>query len=66
MHSRRTAPAGLEALARYGSDVVVIWDAEDEASDAYLKAGFMAAKALAVRARMDNVERAADFQPIDK
>ncbi len=66
VHSRRTAPAGLEALARYGSDIVVVWDRDDEASDAYLKAGFMAAKALAVRARMENAERAADFQAIDK
>jgi flagellin-like hook-associated protein FlgL len=44
----------------------VVWDAEDETSDAYLKAGFMAAKALAVRARMENAERTADFQAIDK
>ncbi|HYP68749.1 MAG TPA: hypothetical protein VEP67_10940, partial [Thiobacillaceae bacterium] len=66
VHSRHTAPAGLEALARYGSDIVVIWDRDDEASDAYLKAGFMAARALAVRARMENAERAADFQAIDK
>jgi len=66
VHSRRTAPDGLQALARYGNDIVVVWDAEDEFSDAYLKAGFMAAKALAVRARMDNAERSADFQAIDK
>ncbi len=66
VHSRRTAPAGVEALARHGSDIVVVWDSEDETSDAYLKAGFMAAKALAVRARLENAERTADFQAIDK
>lgn len=66
VHSRRTAPAGLEPLARYGNDIVVVWDAEDETSDAYLKAGFMAAKALTVRARLENAERTADFQAIDK
>lgn len=66
VHSRRTAPAGLDTLARYGNDIVVVWDAEDETSDAYLKAGFMAAKALTVRARMENAERATDFQAIDK
>lgn len=66
VHSRRTAPAGLETLARHGNDIVVVWDTDDEASDAYLRAGFMAAKALAVRARLENAERAADFQAIDK
>lgn len=66
IHSRRTAPAGLDTLARYGNDIVVIWDAEDETSDAYLKAGFMAAKALTVRARLENAERTTDFQAIDK
>lgn len=66
VHSRRTAPAGLETLARHGNDIVVVWDSEDETSDAYLKAGFMAAKALAVRARLENAERTADFQAIDK
>jgi len=66
VHSRRTAPDGLEALARYGNDIVVVWDAEDETSDAYLKAGFMAAKALTVRARMENAEHTADFLAIDK
>jgi len=66
VHSRRTAPAGLEPLARYGNDIVVVWDVEDETSDVYLKAGFMAAKAMAVRARMENAERATDFQAIDK
>jgi hypothetical protein len=66
VHSARTAPKGIDALARHGNDIVVVWDAEDEASDAYLRAGFMAAKALAVRARLDNAERAADFQAIDK
>lgn len=66
VHSRRTAPAGLDTLARYGNDIVVVWDVEDETSDAYLKAAFMAAKALTVRARLENAERTADFQAIDK
>jgi hypothetical protein len=66
VHSRRTAPAGLEPLARYGNDIVVTWDAEDETTDAWLKAGLLTAKALAVRAAADNAERAADFQAIDK
>ncbi len=47
-HSRCTVPAGLEPLASYGSNIIVDWDAEDETSDAYLKAGFMAAKGSSV------------------
>lgn len=47
--SRRTAPDGLEALRRYGSDVVVVWDAEDPASDVVVKAAYSLARALAVR-----------------
>lgn len=66
IHSRRSAPDGLEPLARYGNDIVVIWDAEDETTDAWLKAGLITAKALAVRAATDNAERSADFQAIDK
>ena len=38
--SQRTAPCRwiLESLARYGDNVVVVWDAEDSATDAYLVA----------------------------
>jgi hypothetical protein len=60
VHSRRTAPTGIESLARYGDDIVVVWDAEDEATDAYLKAGLLIAKAIAVQIR-----RAADSQAHD-
>ena len=63
--SRRTAPAQLESLARYGENIVVVWDAEDSASDAYLKAGLEIARALCVRTRR-STDQAADFVVIDK
>ena len=48
--SQRTAPCDvLEPLARYGDDVVVVWDAEDSATDAYLAAALSVARALSVR-----------------
>ena len=48
--SQRTVPQDvLEPLARYGDDVVVVWDAEDSATDAYLVAALSVAKALSVR-----------------
>lgn len=33
--SKKTAPAGLEPLARYGNDVVVVWDADDIMTDTH-------------------------------
>ncbi len=48
--SRRTVPAGiLEPIVRYGSDVVVVWDAENPTSDPYLTGALSVARALSVR-----------------
>lgn len=66
VHSSKTAPKGMEPMVRYGSDIVVVWDAEDEASDVYLKAGLMVAKALAVRARLERDSHSADFTAIEQ
>lgn len=63
--SRRTAPLGLEPLLRYGPDVFVVWDADDAASDLYLKTGLTLARALCVRAHMHKEAQAADFTTID-
>jgi len=49
VHSRRTAPAGMNEFTRHGSDLVVVWDAEDERTDLLLRAGLMVAKAQCVR-----------------
>lgn len=62
VHSKRSAPAGLEPVARYGDKVVVLWDAQDEASDAYLRAGLILAKAIAVRAHAADEAIAADLK----
>lgn len=64
--SRRTAPVGLMPLARYGVDVVVLWDAEDETTDVYLQAGLMVAKAIAMSAHSPKPEIEADFVELDK
>lgn len=64
--SRRTAPAGLEPLARYGNDLVVIWDAEDPATDSYLKAAMEIARALCVRSQKSAQTQSADFSIVDK
>jgi hypothetical protein len=66
IHSKRTAPAGLRPLARYGNDVVVVWDAEDTAYDVFLTAGIMVCKALALRKDTMSEALAADFAALDK
>ena len=64
--SKRTAPDGLEAFNRYGNDVVVVWDAEDPASDVFLSAGLSVAKALCARANVQAKETGADFEAIER
>ena len=64
--SKRTAPDGLDAFNRYGNDIVVVWDAEDPASDVFLSAGLSVAKALCTRSRAQDNETGADFEAIEK
>jgi hypothetical protein len=54
--SRKTAPEGLESLQRHGSDVVVVWDADEGASDLVVRAAYSLARALAVRERRTDLE----------
>ncbi|MEM8866250.1 MAG: hypothetical protein AAGF31_11960, partial [Planctomycetota bacterium] len=43
-----SAPAGLRALSRYRNDLIVVWDAEDAATDAYLLAALEIARACSI------------------
>jgi hypothetical protein len=64
--SRTTAPAAIECVFRRGDDVFVIWDADDPASDLYVKLGVSLARALAVRHERHSHQHTADQQAIDK
>jgi hypothetical protein len=64
--SSQTAPSGLRPFGRYGIDVVVVWDAMNEATDVFLSAGLMVAKALAVRSKVVEEGLAADFEAVDR
>ncbi len=66
VHSQKTAPASIPAFARYGHDIVVRWNAEDETSDLWIKAALMVAKAMSVRAAKHDKGEAASFQIVDK
>ncbi len=65
VHSKKTAPAGCAPLSRHGSDIIVLWDNEDESTDVWLQAALMTAKALCVRALVKS-EVAMNFDAIDK
>ena len=64
--SRKTAPEGLESLQRHGSDVVVVWDADDGTSDLVVRAAYSLARALAVRERRTDRESQAAISEIER
>lgn len=66
VHSIKTAGPSIPAFARYGHDIVVKWDAEDAAGDAWLQAALMVAHALSVRAATHGKQDAASFDAVDK
>lgn len=63
--SRKAAPEGLQPFARYGRDVVIVWDAEDVASDLYVKTAYTLARALVIRENHDSVESEHALKAID-
>jgi hypothetical protein len=64
--SRKTAPDELLPFARYGEDLVIIWDAEDAASDVILRAAYSCARALAVKTRAASKQSAEALNEIDR
>ena len=65
--SQRSAPQDvLEPLARYGDDVVVVWDAEDSSTDTYLAAALSVARALSVRGAQDGAGLGVDVDGLEK
>jgi hypothetical protein len=64
--SKSTAPAGTEVLARFGSDILVVWDRDDAGTDVFLKAALSIARALVVREKAATAKSKADFTEIEK
>jgi hypothetical protein len=54
--SKDTAPDGLEYFARYGNDLLIIWDPDDPSTDVYVKAAYSVARALLVRETHQSAE----------
>ncbi len=66
VHSTKTAPPSIPTFQRYGHDIVVKWDADDDDHDIWLKAALMVATALSVKATSHDKQDAASFEKIDK
>ncbi len=64
--SSRSAPDGLDPFARYGDDLVVVWDAEVVESDVYLKAALTTARALCLRSAKQSERDRVDYETIDR
>ena len=63
---KKTAPDGIDDLARYGNDVFVVWDPETPDSDLYLRVGFTLARALCVRHGQAQSAHTEDLTDMDK
>ena len=64
--SRKTAPEALEPFARFGDDLIVVWDAEDVTTDVYLKAALTTARALCVRSADESDRHSIDLEAVDR
>lgn len=65
VHSEKTAQSGIPTFQRYGQDIVIRWNAEDPATDVWLKAAIMVANALSIRAANHDKQDAASFSKVD-
>ncbi len=65
LFSKKFAPSGIDPMRRYGDDIVVVWDAEDPATDIYLSAGLSVARALCTKAHAHREATEVDLKPIE-
>jgi hypothetical protein len=64
--ARESATEGFTALRRVGPDILVVWDAEDPATDVYLKAALSVARALVVEQHRESDRSEADLREIEQ
>lgn len=64
--SAATKPEGLKPLARYGQDLIVVWDAEDPSTDPYLLAAMEIARACVVELHRGDEAEEVDLEAIDR
>ena len=64
--ARESANEGFSAFRRVGTDVLVIWDAEDPGSDVHLKAAMSVARALVVEQHRSSDRSQADVREVEQ
>lgn len=64
--SRQTAPEGIKPLSRYRNDLIIVWDAEDSATDPYLLAAIEIARACVAEFHRGAGDEEVDFAAIDR
>lgn len=64
--SKRTTDVEIAPLARYGNDIVLVWDCEDALSDVILDAGLSLARALCARAGAEREEIDIDLERMQR
>ena len=64
--SEASVPTRFDRVRRYGLDTVVVWNAEDESSNAYLYAGLAIAKALCTRSKAEASDAKVDLDAAEK
>jgi hypothetical protein len=63
--SSKIAPDGMAPLQRHGSDVLIVWNAEDPTADLVVRAAYSLARALAVREQRTDHDALAAIAEID-
>jgi hypothetical protein len=66
VHSIKTAAPTIPTFQRFGADIVVKWDADDDGLDVWLDAALMVATALSVKAASHNKQDAVSFDKLDQ
>jgi hypothetical protein len=64
--SKKTVPTGLRSLRRFGNDIVVVWDADDAMSDAFLSAAHELARLMCICRQRQVQTDSADFNAIER
>jgi hypothetical protein len=64
--SSKTAPEALQPLQRHGSDIMVVWNADDPAGEVVVRAAYSLARCLAVRERRTDHESLAAILEIEQ
>ncbi len=63
--SAAAAPEGIEPLARYGSDIIVVWDPEATDSDIYFKAALALRRAMCLKGQVRGQSSDVDLAALD-